>query len=398
MKPGLCHDFPIMVQDWLSSTAIGAMSLEQEAAYLRLLLYAWSDPDCALDDDPASLAAWSRAGKNWKKICGPVLKCFIKDPQNGRLYNFKQREVRRKQQNRLEEAKTHAQRAADARWAKRKQVSNSCPSNARALPEHPESTECASNVHMPGDASNTLILKYSTQRGGAPEETSPIREPDSGQVPDNFPAPAAVDGEPESTSRKPAPAVNSPEIPDSSSAPAVNPSPETVSTQDFEKNCAPDSCFAEWPSHSEWMSFCALLGMAEWRAEEEWLAQEGAYPKWKGIGDWRFRAKRVFGWWRDDGSHPTRQAWRASLGRGPLAVAPVKNAAAPKNGALVRLFPSEVLRQIEVIKAKIDAHPVNPKSRKYMKDPTEEQIQELRQLRATLAQLEQTLVEMGGAA
>ena len=134
MKEGLCPDMPFLVNDWLSSTTIAAMTPAEEGAYIRLLAHAWNDPDCTLPDNDALLARLSRLGADWDQGAGKVLRAvFTPDPERpGRLFNRRQREVRAEQNRRIEDAKSHARNAAHARWNKR---------NARALPEH-----CPSNA------------------------------------------------------------------------------------------------------------------------------------------------------------------------------------------------------------------------------------------------------------
>ena len=50
------HSFPFFAVDWLSSTAVSAMTLAEEGCYIRLLAYMAEDETCSLPSDPALLA------------------------------------------------------------------------------------------------------------------------------------------------------------------------------------------------------------------------------------------------------------------------------------------------------------------------------------------------------
>jgi uncharacterized protein YdaU (DUF1376 family) len=123
MKPGMCPDFPVMVNDWLSSTAVTLMTVAEEGAYWRLLCHAWNDPGCLLPDDDASLAALSRLGDAWNQGSGAkIRRCFTTDPERpGFIYNVRQRATRIEQQRRIERANTKCAIMRDAKERKRGQ-------------------------------------------------------------------------------------------------------------------------------------------------------------------------------------------------------------------------------------------------------------------------------------
>lgn len=81
--------FHFYVDDWLSSPKVTMMTPAQEAAYLRLLCYAWNDPTCSIPDDDHTLAALTRLNEHWFNGGSTVVKrCFIPKPGHpGRLYN-----------------------------------------------------------------------------------------------------------------------------------------------------------------------------------------------------------------------------------------------------------------------------------------------------------------------
>ena len=86
--------------DWLSSPNVAMMTPEQEGAYIRLLCYAWADPDCSLPDDDEVLAKLSRLGEGWFNGGSTVVrKCFNQHPTKPeRLFNQRLMKEREKQE------------------------------------------------------------------------------------------------------------------------------------------------------------------------------------------------------------------------------------------------------------------------------------------------------------
>lgn len=82
---------PWYVNDWLSSTAVGAMTLSEQGAFVRLLCHCWASQEAAIPDDDNALAALSMLHKAWAKGSGQVIrKCFEKHPSKpGHLTNKK---------------------------------------------------------------------------------------------------------------------------------------------------------------------------------------------------------------------------------------------------------------------------------------------------------------------
>lgn len=158
MKDGLCPDFPFVVNDYLSSTKRKMLTLEEQGAYILLLCHAWNDPDCCLLDDDISLASVSEMGKKWLKSGPKIRRCFELHPARaGYIYNVRQWNERIKQNKRIDESKTKAKNAANARWR------NHARSNAQALHEHRPSIGQASFKHMLADASSPVTRLPSTQ-------------------------------------------------------------------------------------------------------------------------------------------------------------------------------------------------------------------------------------------
>ncbi len=91
--------FQFYPNDWLSSPTIALMSPAEEGAYIRLLSYAWADPDCSLPDDDTVLSQLSRLGEGWFNGASTTIrKCFKLHPEkSGRLVNSRLLEERKKQ-------------------------------------------------------------------------------------------------------------------------------------------------------------------------------------------------------------------------------------------------------------------------------------------------------------
>jgi uncharacterized protein YdaU (DUF1376 family) len=117
MAKGKSPAFSFYAGDWLGSIRIAAMTPDQEGAYIRLLAYAWGDPDCSLPDDDATLAAMSRLGERWFNGCSAALRdCFEKHPTRpGRIYNKRLLKERQKQAERSEKAASAGVRSGQAR-------------------------------------------------------------------------------------------------------------------------------------------------------------------------------------------------------------------------------------------------------------------------------------------
>jgi len=144
MKADLLRDFPLMVEEWLSSHAIALMTPAEEGGFLRLLLHAWSDPDCCLTEDPAVLSQLSRLNGNWENGGGAkILACFKKDEQRpGFIYNPKQRSIRIAQHIRVQ----NGRKGGRTRAANAKQT----PSNPQAkVKQSPSNPQAESGSRLP---------------------------------------------------------------------------------------------------------------------------------------------------------------------------------------------------------------------------------------------------------
>jgi hypothetical protein len=167
VNPGLVSDMPFLTDDWLLSPSIAAMTPSEEGGYVRLLCFAWRDPDCCLPDDDASLAGLSRLGPAWGGSSGVKIKRnFQPDPARpGFIFNAKQRQLRVDQMERITSVREQRQKAANSRWhPKRKQ----CNRIATAL--QPESGSNASLSQIRSKSERETDRTLSPGGAGAQEK------------------------------------------------------------------------------------------------------------------------------------------------------------------------------------------------------------------------------------
>ena len=83
--------FPFFTDDWLGSSSVAGMTLAEQGAYVRLMVWSWnsSEMDCGLPDDDDALAQWSGLGADWHGPSGDKLKRKFPVAENGRRYNAK---------------------------------------------------------------------------------------------------------------------------------------------------------------------------------------------------------------------------------------------------------------------------------------------------------------------
>jgi uncharacterized protein YdaU (DUF1376 family) len=117
MAKGLPPAFQFYASDWLGSTRIALMTLEQQGAYIRLLCHAWADDDCSLPGDDRLLANLSTLGQRWGRLKTEILACFDPHPERPeRLINAKLYAVRQAQIEARESGSRGGQRSAEKRW------------------------------------------------------------------------------------------------------------------------------------------------------------------------------------------------------------------------------------------------------------------------------------------
>jgi uncharacterized protein YdaU (DUF1376 family) len=109
--------------DWLSSKDVMLMTSAEEGAYIRLLALSWLEDDCGLPDDEDALSRLSRLGEAWFKGGSTVLrKKFVS--RNGRLYNLRLLEERKKQEEWRQKSSEGGKKSANVRWGKKKRTHN----------------------------------------------------------------------------------------------------------------------------------------------------------------------------------------------------------------------------------------------------------------------------------
>jgi uncharacterized protein YdaU (DUF1376 family) len=109
--------FPFYAEDWLSSPHIAMMRPEQEAAYLRLLLYCWESESSCIPNDDVVLARLTRLRSRWKRAKGPVLACFEPCPIHADcLHNPKLSTVKTKVVSWRKQKSEAGKRGMQARW------------------------------------------------------------------------------------------------------------------------------------------------------------------------------------------------------------------------------------------------------------------------------------------
>lgn len=129
------------------------MTPEQEGGYIRLLCYAWADPDCSLPDDDQILSSLSRLNEGWFNGGSTVVRQCFKQV-NGRLVNMRLVAEREKQRIWSEKSrqgglKSAASRTSEALKGGSQMVEpngNSSSSSSSSKEETP--SECGAEIAM----------------------------------------------------------------------------------------------------------------------------------------------------------------------------------------------------------------------------------------------------------
>jgi uncharacterized protein YdaU (DUF1376 family) len=164
--------FQFYPEAWLSSTKIALMTPAQEGAYIRLLCYAWNDPDCSLPGDDATLAQLSRLNEGWFNGGSTVVRsCFTE--HDGRLFNHRLLMEREKQRQWREKS-----RAGGVLSGRRRRESSYASKGG--------STKREPNTTVPVEPNgNSLSLSLSLNKQHTLDQTSLIESPtnDMGKLP-----------------------------------------------------------------------------------------------------------------------------------------------------------------------------------------------------------------------
>lgn len=151
------------------------MTPAQEGAYIRLLAYAWADPDCSIPDNDDELAVLSRLGEEWLKGGSTkVRNCFEPHPEiPGRLVNRRLLDERIKQQIWREKSSLGGQKSGEARRSKSKQ-SSSAPAKGGLRVVQPNANQTPTLL---SSSSSSIILEDESS-GPLPEKKKTRRKDD----------------------------------------------------------------------------------------------------------------------------------------------------------------------------------------------------------------------------
>jgi uncharacterized protein YdaU (DUF1376 family) len=129
---------------------------------------------------------------------------------------------------------------------------------------------------------------------------------------------------------------------------------------------------AEWPTPKDWMAYCELIGLPNWKAEMEYLNQERKH--WEGVRNWQKHANFILNLWRNQGAHSEPpQRWPKKSG---------------KKGESVW----EKTKRRELLEKEIANHPATDKPGGFA-SPTDEERRELRELKQKLDKLNREIME-----
>lgn len=137
---------PLYVADWFGSQSIMLMTLEEEGAYLRLLLHAWASGDCTLPDDDQALSVLSRLGQKWFDGSGEkIRRCFNVrgNAPTRKLFNSKQLFLWKERRAHSEKCRLAGLKSGDAR----RSGTNERSTNVGTKPptKHPTKTNSSSS-------------------------------------------------------------------------------------------------------------------------------------------------------------------------------------------------------------------------------------------------------------
>lgn len=150
--------FQFYPAEWLSSDNITLMTPAQEGAYIRLLCYAWNEPDCSIPDNDEQLAVLSRLGEGWFNGGSSVVrKCFVPHKtKSGRLVNLRLLEERKKQETWRRKSSEGGRKSAEQRRKAAKGGSTTVPTKSPP-PVEPMGNSLSSSLSLSSNKNNTLI-------------------------------------------------------------------------------------------------------------------------------------------------------------------------------------------------------------------------------------------------
>lgn len=108
---------PVYAADWFGSQSVMLMTLEEEGAYMRLLLHSWMSGDCSLPDDDQALSVLSRLGQKWFEGSGDkIRKSFkVRRGKRARLVNEKLAKVWKDRRAHVEKCRQAGVKSGESR-------------------------------------------------------------------------------------------------------------------------------------------------------------------------------------------------------------------------------------------------------------------------------------------
>lgn len=159
--------FQFYPSDWLSSPDVALMTPAEEGAYIRLLAYAWLQPDCGLPDDDSALSELSRLRAGWPKSGQKIRsKFFVND---GRLFNQRLLDELQKQNEWAEKSSSGGKRSAANKQARRNggaRVVEPTGNQTSTKPQPSGATVVQPHVNSPSSSSITPLISPPLAGGG----------------------------------------------------------------------------------------------------------------------------------------------------------------------------------------------------------------------------------------
>lgn len=111
--------FPLYIDHFMASKRVLHMTIGEQGAYLRLLMFAWSDPICSLPKSLVELMRMALWTPNTEGNFQHVRDCFTTHPENKkRIYNARLYDEWKK----VEGLREKRREASQARWHKQQEI------------------------------------------------------------------------------------------------------------------------------------------------------------------------------------------------------------------------------------------------------------------------------------
>jgi uncharacterized protein YdaU (DUF1376 family) len=163
---------PFYVNDWLSSASVTRMTMEQQAAYLRLLCHCWASQDASLPCDSEALASLSNLGRRWSKLKTLILACFIDHPDKpGYLTQQKTYELWQERMAWRDKSSAAGKKSAEVRKSK----GGSTNVQPKRQPKRQAKGNSSSSSSSPSSSSSNSGRPVDHARGIGPEGIETVR-------------------------------------------------------------------------------------------------------------------------------------------------------------------------------------------------------------------------------